>query len=208
MSGGLALGTDELGFLLVTDVRGAATLGLAVDGHLIVCCAARTSGALDFPPDEDALESLGVEICEQALEGGFLGMVPAAAAFAVAAEGAQLELGELGGEGGQVALAAHDACQGGHDHDGQQAGQGVVLAFFLPPVGHFPAEYDQFAKLRPGGLAAGDDRILDMLECGGKALRAQDGPSLGTEFAHPELLGSAMVGVVVLAAAPAALGLA
>ena len=58
---------------------------------------------------EDALEGSGVELGEHALEGGFLGIVAAAAAFAVAAKGAELKLGELGGEGGQVALAAHDA---------------------------------------------------------------------------------------------------
>ena len=31
-------------------------------------------------------------------------------------------LGELGGEGGEVALAADDAAEGGHDDDGEEGG--------------------------------------------------------------------------------------
>jgi hypothetical protein len=58
-------------------------------------------GALDFPLDEDALEGLGIELGEYALEGGFLGIIPCAAAFAVAAERPQL--------GNWVSLAAKAA---------------------------------------------------------------------------------------------------
>ena len=132
-SGGQALGADELGLLLVLDMRGAAALGLAVDGDLVVL--GLLPGALDFPLDEHALEGLGIDLGQHALEGGFLRIIPSAVALAIAAQRAQLGLGELGGEGGQVALAAHDARQSGHDHDGQQAGQRIVAAFFARQSG-------------------------------------------------------------------------
>ena len=51
--------------MLILDVWGAAALGFAVDGDLIV--VGHLSGALDFPLDEDALEGLGIELGEDAL---------------------------------------------------------------------------------------------------------------------------------------------
>ena len=119
-AGGLTLGADQPGFLFTCDVRGAAALSFAVDGDLVVdgggggcgIIASNLPGALDFPPDEDALEGRGIELGEHALKGGFLGIIPPAAAVAVAAKGAELEQGELGGEGCQIALAAHDAGEG------------------------------------------------------------------------------------------------
>jgi hypothetical protein len=100
----LALGADQLGLLLILDVRRAAALCFAVDGDLIV--GGHLPGAEDLPLDEDSLEGLGIELGEYALEGGFLGVIPSAAAFAVTAQRTQLERGELGRVGCQAALAA------------------------------------------------------------------------------------------------------
>ena len=45
-----------------------------------------------------------------------------------------------------------------------------------------------------------------VLEIGGQLRGAQHGAGFGPQFAHPELLGPAMGGVIILAAAAAALG--
>lgn len=162
------MGADELCFLLVGDMRGAAALRFSVDGHLVVfvrrAAAQCRCGSLDFPLDDDALESLGVEIGQHALEGGFFGEIPCTAAFAVAAERAQLKLSELGSKGGQVTLAADDARQGRHDHDGQQAGQRIIAAFSRPPFGNPPAQDDEFAQLTGSGIAARNHGILNVPE--------------------------------------------
>ena len=152
-SRGQALGADELGFLFFSHMRRAADLVVGVSP-----VPAIGPGALDFPLDEDALEGGGVELGEHALEGGFLGMIIAAAPVPVAAQRAALERGELGGEGGQVALAAHDACQGGHDHGGQQAVQGVAFAFFRSPViGQTLAAQREHAAGEIGAIRSGQN---------------------------------------------------
>lgn len=53
-TGGLALGADQLGLLLVAHMRGAAPVSLSVDGDLVV--AGRMSGTLEVPADEHAPE--------------------------------------------------------------------------------------------------------------------------------------------------------
>ena len=100
---GLALGADQLGLLLVPDMRGVAPLSPAVDGDLVV--AGRHSVALDVPLDSHPLDGRGIDLSQHPLEGRFLRIIPAAVALAVAAHRSQLRLGEFGGEGGQVALA-------------------------------------------------------------------------------------------------------
>jgi hypothetical protein len=182
LPGRLALGADELGLLLVLDVRGAAALGLAVDGGLVV---GALSGTLELPFDDNALEDFGIEFGQHALEGGLLGVIPCAVAFVITAQRAELELGELGGEGGQIALAAHHARQRGHDHDGQKTRQGIVAALPGPPVGHSPAQRDESAQIAGRHVATGNDDVLDMLEFGGQARGAQDGAGAGPQSAHP-----------------------
>jgi hypothetical protein len=68
---------------------------------------------------EDALEGCGIELGKHALEGRFLGVIIRAVAFAVAAQRAELKLGEPLGECRQIALAPRHSGESGHDHDGE-----------------------------------------------------------------------------------------
>jgi hypothetical protein len=186
-------------------MRGAAALRFAVDGDLVV---GTLSGELELPLDENALEGFGVEPGQHPLEGGFLRVVPPAVTPAVAAKRPELELGELAGKGGQVALTPHHAGQHRHDHDGQQAGQGIVPAFSGPPLRNLAAQYHKPTDVAGGHLATGDDGIFNRLEIGGQARGTQHAAGFEPQFAHPELLGPSVGGVVILATAAAALGLA
>ena len=155
-----------------------------------------------LPSLEDALEARRIDGGEHALKGAFLGMFVAPVAAPVAAQRAQLGLGEFGGKGGKVALAAHHSAERGQHHDGQQAGQGIVTPFARTPLGHGAAELPQVAHFRHRGGAARDDFVFHGLKPGRQPPGAQDLARRRLEQTHPELLGTLVLGVIILPAAP------
>ena len=115
--------------------------------------------------------------------------------------------GQVGREGGQVALDRADLGEHRAEVHGDQAAEPKVGVAFAP-VGEARDELAHAGVFCGGlqtfrGMRAGHDP-----QGGGPVALAQNGAGARAPFAHPELLGMSVGQVEILAGLPAALGLA